>query len=351
MYKALSNLLSRPEQFISSAIGELEERAGFPSEDVRLTSENKQKFSQKISELGLDPSDTTSEELYHALLAKFGSDAKMFDQAVTSGGSITLDQKMDVTSQICKKLYQDKQVWSLKPAVAKRLLIAWPPKKVMKLLNYRSINSAVKRESITHLYLLSEVVETEAWNLALERQVAALPTNNWIMRPVQFEQLSVLSRSLISESDRLTTTSKQCGAVAIWPLQKLNQTSILNLVLLFVEAAQELGLTSHPQQIANLHPALNWWSNAMHLISDHGGKIMSFNVKDVAASYLLGAGFEDRVLSHGRNSFWQELLSRYQNYSYATQEAVAQDYVDSPKTNQSNNVILPKDMTLEYSEA
>lgn len=350
MHQALSNLLSKSEQFISLAIDELEARSGFPSEDVRLIAENKQKVAQKISELGLDPSDTTSEELYHALLAKFGSDAKMFDRAIAPDDSLPLAQKIILASQVCEQLFHGQQVWSLKPAVAKRLLIAWPPKKVMKLLNYRSINSAVKREPISHLYLLSEVVETEAWNRALERQAVALPTNNWLMRPIQFEQLSAHGINLVNGPDKLVAFSKHCGVVTIWPSQKLTRASILNLVLLFIEAAQHLGITTHSRKLANLHPALNWWSHATHLISDHGSKTMSFNIKDVAVSYLLGAGFEDRVLSHGRNSFWQELLLRYQNYAYVTQEANSQDYSDPAETDQSINVILPKDVALEYSE-
>lgn len=350
MHQALSNLLSKPEQLITAAIGELEARAGFPSEDVRLVAENKQKIRQKISELGLDPDDTTHEELYHALLSKFGSDAKLFDQAITTDGSLSLAQKVNLAGQVCRQLFTGQQVWSLKPTVAKRLLVAHPPKKVMKLLNYRSINSMTKRESVNYLYLLSEALETQTWNRVLERQVTALPSNNWLMRPIQFEQLLAKSLNIINEPDRLVTASKQCGAVAIWTSQQLSQVSILNLVLLLIEATQQLGLTTHPRQIANLHPALNWWSNAMHLISDHSGRVMSFNIKDVARSYLFGSGFEDRILDHGRASFWQELLSRYQNYAYATQEVVAQDYTDPVKNDQSNNASLPKDVALEYSE-
>lgn len=350
MHQALSNLLGKSEQLIGSAIDELEARTGFPSEDVRLIAENKQKISQKISELGLDPSDTTSDELYHALLAKFGSDAKLFDQAIAPGDQLSLAQKINLASQVCGQLFHGEQVWSLKPVVAKRLLISHPPKKVMKLLNYRSAGSMIKRESIAYLYLLAEVLETKTWNQALERHAAALPTNNWLMRPIQFEQLSAHGTNLVNGPDELVAFSKHCGVVAIWPSQKLTRASILNLVLLFVEAAQHLGIATHSRKIANLHPALNWWSNAMHLISDHGGKIMSFNVKDVAKSYLFCVGFEDRMLDHGRASFWQELLLRYQKYAYVTQEANSQNYNDPVEIDRSINVILPKDAALEYSE-
>lgn len=346
MHKALSRLLNQPHDQLGSVINELEARNGFPSEDVRLIAENKQTMTRVISDLGLDPSDTTSEELYHALLAKFSADAKMFDQAVVPRDNQSLDQKIDLAVEICRHLFSNNQVWALKPAVAKRVLLAWPPKKVTKLLSYRSVNSMVKREAISRLYLLAGVVETANWKASLDRRISALPTSSWLVQPIHFERLPLISNS----HSEFYVSSKACGAIAMLTPEKLNHASVLNLVLLYVEAVENLGIHIDSHKVANLHPSLNWWTKTKHLVSDHGGSNISTNLKDIAKSHLMSAGFEDRILHHAQLSLWAELMSRYRKYSFATDSITSEDSTGMVSFDQSNNANLPKHLAIEYSE-
>lgn len=45
---------------------ELEAANGHPNEDIKLSTQTMNSARSKCRELGLDPTDTTAEELYHA---------------------------------------------------------------------------------------------------------------------------------------------------------------------------------------------------------------------------------------------------------------------------------------------
>ena len=72
----LSKLVGKAEKEVAQFIAEMEDEFGNPSADVRLLAEVNRLARQKMAELGLDPRDTTGEELYHTLGARFDRDAK-----------------------------------------------------------------------------------------------------------------------------------------------------------------------------------------------------------------------------------------------------------------------------------
>src|SRR5437868_15448289 len=88
MSQRIARILDESEHQVTKLISKLEDKNGYPSHDVRLLAENIQKIRNKMTELGLDPEDTTGEELYHALLVKFQQDSNLFD---VEHGAITLD--------------------------------------------------------------------------------------------------------------------------------------------------------------------------------------------------------------------------------------------------------------------
>ena len=50
-----------------------------------------------------------------------------------------------------------------------------------------------------------------------------------------------------------------------------------------------------------------------HLVAGLSSGHVSFSLKDCALNSLHGHSYEERLLDHGRSSFWKELLSRYEN--------------------------------------
>src|SRR5947208_2061243 len=100
MSKTLARLLGKSEKEVVAAISKLEALCGYPSEDVRLLAENKQKLRAKTMQLGLDPDDTTDEELYYALLGRFSRDSQTIDKALGVNDSTKLDERIDKAIQL-----------------------------------------------------------------------------------------------------------------------------------------------------------------------------------------------------------------------------------------------------------
>src|SRR5688500_427573 len=73
MCKVLADLLGIDDPLFSVGIHQLELASGQQNIDVSLYAEIIRKTHQKTRELGLDPKDSTAEELYHALLGLAGT--------------------------------------------------------------------------------------------------------------------------------------------------------------------------------------------------------------------------------------------------------------------------------------
>src|SRR3954465_7818106 len=74
MTRFLSQALDAPEPDFRLGLQRLEDANGNPSHDVRLSSQVLQASRRKYMELGLDPNDTTTHELYQALQRKVSED-------------------------------------------------------------------------------------------------------------------------------------------------------------------------------------------------------------------------------------------------------------------------------------
>src|SRR5579862_5664591 len=127
MSKRIADIMDQPEYLVRRLINKLEDKNGSPSHDVRHLAENIQKVRGKLTDLGLDPDDTTGEELYQALLAKFEKDASSFDNYFDAK-DLGFDQKAAKATEILGQIDVLPRQWALKRVVAKNILRAQPPK-------------------------------------------------------------------------------------------------------------------------------------------------------------------------------------------------------------------------------
>jgi hypothetical protein len=311
MSKTISQILEYPERAVVKVIGKLEAKNGYPSHDVRLTAENIQKTRHKINQLKLDPNDTTAEELYQALLVRFQEDSRRFDEHFGVHLRDFDEKSAKATGLVSKNLDLPDQ-WVLKASAAKVLLRQHPPRKVMKQLHYRSLDSLLKRENLAELYTAIEFKESPAWNKAHFKLAASLESTAFERRPLK---LVALSSAKWGETDSSISMaySNDYGVLGIVPSESLAQVSLLNLVVILLDELSRFSSIKASEVASRLSPAAAWWSEADCLIANQSGEPVSFNLKDVADNHLLSAEFKDRLSRAGQKSFWRELLSRYEN--------------------------------------
>jgi hypothetical protein len=315
MPNAIAKLIDRPEQLVENIVSKLEDLNGQPSEDVRLLAENLQKTRIKISQLGLDPDDTTGQELYHCLRAKFVKDSDQLDRALGIKEGDEVGLRADKATQMVASLAGLPEMWLLKHNAAKDLLRRSPPKKLMKKFNYHSVQSLLKRENLDNIFLAATLLESEAWQAGLAKKVAKLGYANFEIRRLHVVSLPSSYYKNSVESKLRVVTSPHLGSVAIWRAGLPDNASTLAIANLLANGLEKLSGTSLGAEFFALNPALRWWSDNSNLVSAHDSGPVSLSLKDIAHNTLYDHTYQDRTNKHGAKALFDTLLSRYQNQS------------------------------------
>jgi hypothetical protein len=142
MTRVLAELLHAHEPSFRLGLRQLEQVSGAPAHDIRLSTEVQQIVQDKLLALGLDPNDTTGEELYAALGTRLKQDEKHLRQALREYGSGSEDPLEQVVKAL-SGLDLPKTTFALKQPVARRLFKSAEPKRTMKTLGYRSFSRQI----------------------------------------------------------------------------------------------------------------------------------------------------------------------------------------------------------------
>lgn len=310
MSRNLAKLLDKHEEEVAKDLSVLEEQCGFSSEDIRLMAENKHKLRSKIEQLGLDANDTTDEELYHALQARFERDSQILDKALGVDDSTKLSERLNKAIQLVKHCASTDEVWVVKNAVAKATLVKYPPKRVARRLHYRSVASMIKRQDISEIFLAGSVLESATWQRNVAKNLPKLSASQYELRPAKIINLKAEHWRGLKGPQSHFVINQQIGVVSVWPSEELNQASVLCLTLLLLAGLHSLNPKGYSEALHELSPGLGWWADTEHLISDDEQPV-SLNLKDVSLNHLKHHELIEAVRHHGAHSLWSELMARY----------------------------------------
>jgi hypothetical protein len=317
MSSHISSVLGQPERLIKQTIAKLEDKNGYPSHDARHLAENTQQVRLKIAELGLDPDDTTAQELYHALSVRFEKDSLAFD-IENSFHSLGFEEKAAKAAEIIKNSAELPQRWVLKHTAAKNLFRQHPPKKLMKQLSYRSIESMLKRENIGQVYVRANRVESAAWKKEQSRLVSKQDTTVFEMRNIAITYFG-------DESDSTPLVyNDDIGVLAIVRTKTTDNMRLLGLSVLLADFINSLKGAEASQSLADKSSAIRWWSDMDGLISGLDDDHVSLNIKDAGLNHANRQDFSERALSAGRTHFWKGLIGRYENQLEIEEDKLAE---------------------------
>ena len=250
MSRVLSELLAAEEPLFSMSLKQLEQATGNSSVDVRLTSEIMGKAHMKIRQLGLDPHDTTGEELYVALLQLI----ERHDQFLAARlGGIDASDTEDLLPRIqrvVERMGVKKNAWVLKHSVARKLLKDHPPKKVMRIMGYRSVDSLLKKESIAEVFGALRFAENPEWLNKFLASYKQLTPRDFEHRPIEIVRLDAESwgpatKDFVMKKRHNITHLKELGVILMlpMPMEKMKGVTITVLPLL-LHYIQEIRLYS-----------------------------------------------------------------------------------------------------------
>lgn len=228
MTRFLSASLQAPEPFFGHGLRKLEKANGNPSTDIRFSTEVIHATKSKLMELGLDPIDTTAKELYHALKERVKEDDKYLVRYLQTQSATHISAEADVVAgmtHVIKQLPDSKQCFGLKNSVLKTIIRANPPKKAMKSLGYRSVDSMIKQEAPANLMAAAWLVEGEGWQKRLLDQYKKLKPGDFETRSLQVLHPSSpkwknLAAKIVGDRRHNLVCFKELGALVFLPLPK-----------------------------------------------------------------------------------------------------------------------------------
>lgn len=321
MNALIARALEITENEVAAMVSKLESACNYPGEDIRLMTENKQRARSKIAQLGLDPQDTTEEELYHALWNRYQNDSQALDRAIGVDSYTSAQERLNKAIDLAVHAAKFEDMWVVKKAAAKKAIIKFPPKQVAKLLGYRSVSSLVKRVDIAEIFLAANLAESATWQKNISKHLAKISESEYELRPVKIIKLSERLASLNFLTEKLAISDLRIGAVALIPTAKIEKTPVMTLVLMLLSELQELSPTGYSDNLNNLNPVLRWWSDCSHLT--FGDNAVSFNVKDVALNQLHNKNYNESDVRHAGKNLWAEMLARYRHLSESALEVLS----------------------------
>jgi hypothetical protein len=243
MSHKLAGLLDQPEVAVSSAVGKLEKLSSFSGCDIKLLSRMNNQARSKIESLGLDAEDTLGSELYHALKIRFERDEKLLLQSLgLSEKTMSPEKFAQQVVSFVNHLDMPKNVWALKKSTAKNLLKKQPPKRLMKQLNYRSIDSLLKRENISAIFGAVEATESGRWQKEFWRSFSELNASDFENREVEIVVTKEERWKTVNQNLSISTVLA-LGAVIVWPNTSINRLGAIGLSVLLAHQINNVRIT------------------------------------------------------------------------------------------------------------
>lgn len=236
----LTDLLGAKEPLFSMAVKQLEDASGRPGADVRLIAEVIGKVQIKLKELGLDPQDTTGEELYHALINKVRLHDASFAKRLGCSDPADVQKLLPLIKKCFEAYKMPRDAWVLKRSVAKKMLSRLPPPAIMKHLGYTSVDSMLKRENLFEIYGALRFAEGPAWLNKFDKAYKSLQPSDFETRAIELvsmdrERWGEIAEAFVIKKRHNITHLKELGVILMLPtrLEKLPGITLTVLPLLF----------------------------------------------------------------------------------------------------------------------
>ncbi len=225
MTRFLSESLGAPEPFFRLGLRRLEAANNNPKTDIRFSTEVLHATKDKLRQLGLDPHDTTAQELYHTLQERIKDDDARLVKTLRTRAAIHVSADGDVVAgmiHVLQELPDSKRCFALKASSLKTLFKKQPPKKAMKQLGYRSLDSCLKHETPVLLLTAAWLCESSAWQNHFREQYKHLKPNDFEDRSITIVRASYkrwpdLAETIVAHNKQNILSFKELGALVLLP--------------------------------------------------------------------------------------------------------------------------------------
>jgi hypothetical protein len=222
----LSEALRAEEPRFRLGLRRLEAAHGNPNADIRFSAQVHRAAQEKMRALGLDPMDTTPEELYHFLQERMRADDARLTKRLRTISATHVSADGDVVAGMVyalKRLPDSRGCFALKNSSLRALFKKSPPKRAMKQLGYRSMDSFLKHEAPSSVLAAAWLTESITWQHRLLEQYKHLRPNDFESRDIGIispgsERWRRLAAGTVAQKRHNILSLKEAGTLVILPL-------------------------------------------------------------------------------------------------------------------------------------
>lgn len=263
MTRFLSESLQAPEPFFRLQLRRLEQAHGNPAADIRLTTAVTRTVQSKLKQLGLDPHDTTAKELYGALNIRLATDEARLIKRLRTTAARHISAEAEVVAGMVHALESlplNRSCYGLKPVAFRRLMKALPPKKAMKQLGYRSLDSMLKQETAAGVLAAAIICEAPTWRKHLLDHYKKLTPQDFETRRLAIvhpntKRWHALTASAVARQKHNLLAFPEIGAIVLLPLPTQLPTGAVTASLaLALHALNEVRASSTFLKLCQVRP-------------------------------------------------------------------------------------------------
>jgi len=280
--KVLADILDIDGLAFKHMIEQWEARTGRAGHDLKLYSDMRIKATAAVKDLGLDPTDTISGELYFALQERARQDNQWLADTIGIKPEHSPEQMAKKIAAWSLKKIKHKKAWALRPALLRALLAKQPPKHVMKVLGLRSVDSMLKRNSPSEIVLLASALETGEWNKRLATKFKKIAPLDFDLEPIT---VSVASPSRVDKlhkngfpARQLVFAHHETAAVMLFPPKYRFPLDVLAVTLLVLESISEVRSRSAFYRLLSTHKKFGEY---LSMVTQDGVLATSLKLSDI----------------------------------------------------------------------
>lgn len=219
----LADLLQAKDSLFELSLRQLEDLTDRSGVDTALTGDILAKAYKAAASLGLD-ADFNAKELYYSLINKVKQDDAALARKLGGRNPESTAEMIPLIVRKVSNMRLHKNGWFMKEKVAKRMLRQMPPKQVMKLLGYRSLEKMLAQENLYELYGALRFAEDPKWLNRFLKQYKQLTFADFEHRPIKiisYDQAKWgdIAHDFIAKKLHNITHLKELGVIMSMPMR------------------------------------------------------------------------------------------------------------------------------------
>ncbi|MEK7590401.1 MAG: hypothetical protein AAB454_01685 [Patescibacteria group bacterium] len=239
----IARILRTDKRLIADLEFQLERVTGKVGVIQKLSEENDRIVKEKLAELGLTPK-AQAQEVYDALISKLEADDIKLAEAmgVTSLRGAEMAQKI---VDFLIKIHPCRKGYFLKKEKAKQLLVAEPPKNVLKALGYKYVEELLEKEDLLEVYSAIRFLEDQEWqNKIFFKQYETLHKDDFEERLIEARVLNQkwakAAEKFVAKKYHNVSHLKELGVIFVIPTFLGISGEILRLTMLLIHYLYEV---------------------------------------------------------------------------------------------------------------